>query len=81
VQHSDDGVVVQLQAGTAELPLRSLLPRAEELEAVIAGELQHSSLFAARFRENAARALLFPRRRPGTRAPLYLQRLRAQALL
>ena len=45
------------------------------------GELGGSSLFGARFRENAARALLIPRRRPGQRTPLWQQRLRAQSLL
>src|SRR5262249_18478052 len=36
---------------------------------------------AARFRENAARALLLPRRRPGSRTPLWQQRQRAADLL
>ena len=40
-----------------------------------------SALFASRFRENAARALLLPRRRPGTRTPLWQQRQRAADLL
>src|SRR5207248_4976699 len=40
-----------------------------------------SALFAARFRENAARALLLPRRRPGSRTPLWQQRQRAADLL
>ena len=39
------------------------------------------ALFASRFRENAARALLLPRRRPGTRTPLWQQRQRAADLL
>ena len=40
-----------------------------------------TALFGARFRENAARALLIPRRRPGERTPLWQQRLKAQGLL
>ena len=40
-----------------------------------------TALFGARFRENAARALLIPRRRPGERTPLWQQRLKAQSLL
>ena len=40
-----------------------------------------SSVFASHFRENAARALLLPRRRPGKRTPLWAQRLRAQQLM
>ena len=44
-------------------------------------ELGGSALFAARFRENAARALLLPRRRPGQRTPLWMQRQRSADLL
>src|SRR6476660_584726 len=40
-----------------------------------------TALFAARFRENAARSLLLPKRRPGMRAPLWQQRKRAADLL
>ena len=45
------------------------------------GAAATSALFASRFRENAARALLLPRRRPGTRTPLWQQRQRAADLL
>ena len=44
-------------------------------------QLGSTSLFAARFRETAARALLLPRRRPGMRTPLWQQRKRAADLL
>jgi ATP-dependent helicase Lhr and Lhr-like helicase len=44
-------------------------------------QLGSTSLFAARFRETAARALLLPRRRPGMRTPLWQQRKRASDLL
>src|SRR5207302_9052679 len=44
-------------------------------------EVGQTALFEARFRENAARALLIPRRRPGERTPLWQQRLKAQGLL
>ncbi len=44
-------------------------------------EVGQSALFGARFRENAARALLIPRRRPDQRTPLWQQRLKAQSLL
>ena len=53
----------------------------DDLEDLVVGELGGSSLFGARFRESAARALLIPRRRPGQRTPLWQQRLRAQSLL
>ena len=45
------------------------------------GELAASALFGARFRENAARALLIPRAYPGRRTPLWQQRLKSQTLL
>ena len=44
-------------------------------------EVGQTALFGSRFRENAARALLIPRRRPGQRTPLWQQRLKAQSLL
>ncbi|MCZ7681407.1 MAG: hypothetical protein M5U28_22495 [Sandaracinaceae bacterium] len=44
-------------------------------------ELASTSLFAARFRENAGRALLLPRRRPGQRTPLWAQRRKSAQLL
>ena len=53
----------------------------EEVEAMVVGELGGSALFGARFRENAARALLIPRAYPGRRTPLWQQRLKAQGLL
>jgi ATP-dependent Lhr-like helicase len=62
--------------------LRDLLfPSAEEVEDLVVGRLGTSAMFAARFRENAARALLLPRRRPGSRTPLWQQRQRSAGLL
>ena len=55
--------------------------RAADVEERIATELKHTPFFALRFRQNAARALLLPRGRPGRRTPLWLQRLRAHDLL
>ena len=52
-----------------------------EVEDLVVAELGDTALFGARFRENAARALLIPRRRPGQRTPLWQQRLKAQSLL
>src|SRR5207247_2667268 len=54
---------------------------AEELDELVLAEVGQTALFGARFRENAARALLIPRRRPGERTPLWQQRLKAQGLL
>jgi ATP-dependent helicase Lhr and Lhr-like helicase len=53
----------------------------DEVEEAVTGELGGSALFGARFRENAARALLIPRAYPGRRTPLWQQRLKAQSLL
>jgi ATP-dependent Lhr-like helicase len=58
-----------------------LIPEPEDVENALVDELARSSVFATHFRENAARALLLPRRRPGQRTPLWAQRLRAQQLM
>ncbi len=80
---SDDGIAIRLPEGDAPLDgIEALLfPDPEELEDLVVGQVASSSLFASRFRENAARALLLPRRRPGTRTPLWQQRQRAADLL
>ncbi len=80
---SDDGIAIRLPEGDAPLDgIEALLfPEADELEDLVVGQLANSALFASRFRENAARALLLPRRRPGTRTPLWQQRQRAADLL
>jgi ATP-dependent Lhr-like helicase len=61
--------------------LELLVPEPEEVEDLIVSELGTSALFGARFRENAGRALLIPKARPGQRTPLWQQRLKAQSLL
>ena len=53
----------------------------DEIEQIVTDELGGSALFASRFRECAARALLLPRHRPGKRMPLWQQRQRAAQLL
>ncbi len=80
---SDDGIAIRLPEGDASLDgIEELLfPDADEVEDLVVGQVATSSLFASRFRENAARALLLPRRRPGTRTPLWQQRQRAADLL
>src|SRR5213075_2272370 len=62
-------------------PLDDLMLEPDEVEELVVAELGSSALFGARFRENAVRALLIPRRRPGERTPLWQQRLKAQSLL
>jgi ATP-dependent Lhr-like helicase len=59
----------------------AVLVAADEVEELVVGAVGSSALFASRFRENAARALLLPRRRPGTRTPLWQMRQRAGQLL
>jgi len=78
---SDDGIAVRF-AGGDEMPSESLLfPDPEDVEDLVVSQLANSALFASHFRENAARALLLPRRRPGARSPLWAQRQRAANLL
>jgi ATP-dependent Lhr-like helicase len=81
--YSDDGIAIRLPEGDASLEgVEALLfPEPDEVEDLVVGRVGGSSLFASRFRENAARALLLPRRRPGTRTPLWQQRQRAADLL
>ncbi|SCE45314.1 ATP-dependent helicase Lhr and Lhr-like helicase [Streptomyces sp. ScaeMP-6W] len=52
-----------------------------EIEGIVTDQVGSSALFASRFRECAARALLLPRRSPGKRTPLWQQRQRASQLL
>jgi ATP-dependent Lhr-like helicase len=79
---SDDGIVIRIPDTDAEPPTGELIVfDAEEIEQVVTAEVGGSALFASRFRECAARALLLPRRDPGRRSPLWQQRQRAAALL
>ena len=80
---SDDGIAIRMPEGEASLDgvEELLFPAAEDVEDLVVGQVANSALFASRFRENAARALLLPRRRPGTRTPLWQQRQRAADLL
>ena len=78
---SDDGIALRLPEGEPGEVEAALFPDPAEIEGLVAEGLETSPLFAARFRENAARALLLPRRRPGTRTPLWQQRQRAADLL
>jgi ATP-dependent helicase Lhr and Lhr-like helicase len=78
---SDDGIAVHLPDADATPPTDEMIIDPDEIEELVMGELAGSALFGSRFRENAARALLIPRRRPGERTPLWQQRLKAQGLL
>ncbi len=79
--HSDDGIVLRLPDTEDEPPPDLAIFDADEVEPLVTAELGGSALFAARFRECAARALLLPRRQPGRRSPLWQQRQRSASLL
>ncbi|RWA16703.1 ATP-dependent helicase, partial [Mycolicibacterium brumae] len=83
---SDDGIIVRLPAAPPDVDANP--PGAEifvfepdEIEELVTAQVGGSALFASRFRECAARALLLPRRDPGKRSPLWHQRQRAAQLL
>lgn len=78
---SDEGIILRLPDREQIPTLVDLLPPSKELEKLVREELSDSTLFAARFREAAGRSLLLPRRRPGSRSPLWAQRQKAHALL
>ena len=78
---SDDGIVVRLPEAIDELPIADLLIDPEEIDELVIRQLPNTALFASRFRECAARALLLPRRRPDKRTPLWQQRQKAADLL
>jgi len=85
---SDDGIAVRLPEGEGDGDARRLaeieallFPSPDEIEDLVVDAVGGSALFASRFRENAGRALLLPRRRPGARTPLWQQRQRAADLL
>ena len=87
---SDDGIVVRLpdtisesgaDASDAPPGAELFVFDADEIDPIVTAEVGGSALFASRFRECAARALLLPRRHPGKRSPLWHQRQRAAQLL
>ncbi|MDN4174151.1 ATP-dependent helicase [Nocardioides sp. SOB77] len=79
---SDDGIVIRIPDTDADPPGGDVVVfEAEEVEDLVTTEVGGSALFASRFRECAARALLLPRRDPGRRSPLWQQRQRSAALL
>ncbi|MBF8668360.1 ATP-dependent helicase [Pseudomonas putida] len=79
---SDDGIIVRIPNIAGRVPGAELfLFDPQTLRKNVTDAVSGSALFAARFRECAARALLLPRRMPGRRSPLWQQRLRAGQLL
>ncbi|BDI23944.1 ATP-dependent helicase [Herbiconiux sp. L3-i23] len=79
---SDDGIVVRLPDTDGEPPGAELFVfDPDEIDDIVTREVAGSALFASRFRECAARALLLPRYNPSRRSPLWQQRQRASQLL
>ncbi|MCQ9162872.1 ATP-dependent helicase [Arthrobacter sp. STN4] len=79
---SDDGIVLRVPLMEDEPPGAELfLFEPDELDGIVTAEVGGSALFASRFRECAARALLLPRQTPGKRSPLWQQRQRSAQLL
>ena len=79
---ADDGIVLQIPVLEGRLPGAELVVFDPlEVSALVRGRIDETALFAARFRECAARALLMPTTRPGHRTPLWLQRVKAGQLL
>ena len=78
---SDDGIVMRLPEAIDAFPIEELSIDPTEIDELVIAQLPQTALFAGRFRECAARALLLPRRRPDRRTPLWQQRQRAADLL
>ena len=79
---TNDGIVLRIPDTESDPPNAELIICDTELiDSVVTDEVAGSALFAARFRESAARALLLPRRDPKSRSPLWQQRMRSAQLL
>jgi len=79
--HTDDGFALRFPDAERPPDLEDVLLDPDEVTELVTAQLHGSALFASRFRENAARALLLPRRRPGQRTPLWMQRQKSADLL
>jgi ATP-dependent Lhr-like helicase len=78
---SEDGFVLRFPETDEAPAIDSILLEPEEAAELVLRQLGSTALFAAKFRESAARALLLPRRRADGRTPLWQQRKRAYDLL
>ncbi|MGA8530962.1 MAG: crosslink repair DNA glycosylase YcaQ family protein, partial [Acidobacteriaceae bacterium] len=78
---TDDGFVLRFPDVDAPPDPSVLLPDPAIAQDLVVRQLGSTALFAAKFREASARALLLPRRRAQLRAPLWQQRKRASDLL
>jgi ATP-dependent Lhr-like helicase len=78
---SEDGFVLRFPETEAVPAIDAILLASKEAAEMVLQQLGSTALFAAKFRESAARALLLPRRRADGRTPLWRQRKRAYDLL
>ena len=78
---SEDGFVLRFPETEEPPVIDPILLEPEEAAELVLRQLGSTALFAAKFRESAARALLLPRRRAEGRTPLWQQRKRAYDLL
>jgi ATP-dependent Lhr-like helicase len=78
---SDDGIAFRFPDSDSPPDSADLILDPDDVESLLLEHLGDTALFAARFREAAGRSLLLPRRRPGERTPLWLQRRRSADLL
>jgi ATP-dependent helicase Lhr and Lhr-like helicase len=78
---SEDGFVLRFPETDEAPAIEPILLEAVEAAELVLRQLGSTALFAAKFRESAARALLLPRRRADGRTPLWQQRKRAYDLL
>ncbi len=78
---SEDGFCLRFPESEEPPPVEQLLLEPEEAAELVLRQLGSTALFAAKFRESAARALLLPRRRADGRTPLWQQRKRSYDLL
>ncbi len=78
---SDDGIAFRFPDSDEIPDATDLIIEPEEIESMLVEHIGDTALFGARFREAAGRSLLLPRRRPGERTPLWLQRRKASDLL
>ncbi|MEQ9163900.1 MAG: DEAD/DEAH box helicase, partial [Ilumatobacter fluminis] len=79
--YGDDGIVIRLPEAADQIDAEVFRIDPDEIDELVMSSLPQTSLFSARFRECAGRALLLPRRRPDQRTPLWQQRQRAADLL
>jgi len=78
---TEDGFVLRFPDTDEPPSIEPILLAPGEAAELVLRQLGATSMFAARFRECAARALLLPRRRADGRSPLWQQRKRAYDLL